>query len=134
MLEPDVVPDGCFPSDDNWTVTAPESCSEWYIDFYDQIKQKKAIEVIQNPGDLLFPSTYWHTAINIETSIAVTQNFVSSQNLFGVLNFLKSKFDDSLFFSFSDCLSKSHPQLIEAYNKKIEEENKPFSLFDTLLN
>ncbi len=84
LLPPHVIPPGVFPSADGWDVTTPESVIEWFIDFYHCMHEQgiKAVECVQNPGELIFiPSQCWHAAINLEETIAVTQNFVSDQNL-----------------------------------------------------
>ena len=47
------------------------------------------MEGIVRKGELLFvPRGWWHLAINLEESVAITQNFVSSVNLPHVLKFL----------------------------------------------
>jgi len=47
------------------------------------------VECVLQPGELLFiPNSWWHLAINLEESIAVTQNYVGKQNVLNVLNFL----------------------------------------------
>ena len=40
------------------------------------------------PGECMYvPSGWWHTVINIDDSIAITQNFVPKSKLAEVLNF-----------------------------------------------
>jgi len=75
------------------------------------------------PGDLLFiPSGWWHTALNLEESIAVTQNVVSSQNLSRVMNFLRSKKHQELYQAFQSGMKEHFP---EALAKVGEEITKP---------
>lgn len=83
----------------------PEAVVEWFLDFYGEIKKYNPIECVQRPGnhgnmckgieyigELVFvPSGWWHTALNLEESIAVTQNVVNSSNLHRVIKFLASK-------------------------------------------
>jgi hypothetical protein len=49
----------------------------------------KVFEGICDPGDVLFvPSGWWHCALNLEETVAVTQNFCSPRTLPRVLRFL----------------------------------------------
>ncbi len=76
---------------------------QWYTNFYEECRKgsPRALECIQEPGDLLFvPSTWWHTALNLEESIAVTQNFVSTHNLNRVAKFLRAKSNPDLWRHF----------------------------------
>lgn len=91
-------------------VSTPESVIQWYTNFYEEALSSalKPLECIQEPGlahliagDLVFvPSTWWHSVINLEESVAVTQNVVNSHNLLRVAQFLKKKQNPDLWNNF----------------------------------
>jgi len=139
LYPPDIVPPGVHPSPDGWEVATPESVVEWFVDFYDQVQKSavKPFECVTKPGELLFiPSGWWHTALNLEESIAVTQNFVSSQNLLKVNNFLKSKKKQELYKQFNLKLSENYPgllQKVEMKEKEWEQTKKKKTMWETLM-
>ena len=50
------------------------------------------IECVCAAGELLYiPNGWWHLAVNESESVAVTQNFVSQQNVLSVLDFLRQE-------------------------------------------
>jgi len=86
-------PPGVFPNEDYSQVISPASLMEWFTNFYEEAKNRKdRIECIVEAGELLFiPRGWWHIVLNLEESIAITENYVSETNLSHVLEFLKSK-------------------------------------------
>ncbi|KAK4749244.1 hypothetical protein SAY87_026693 [Trapa incisa] len=92
LFPPDVIPPGVHPSPDGAEVACPVSIMEWFMNFYDATKswKKRPIECICKTGEVIFvPNGWWHLVINLEESIAITQNYVSRRNLLNVLDFLK---------------------------------------------
>ncbi|KAL6842843.1 hypothetical protein ACP4OV_027156 [Aristida adscensionis] len=92
MFPPEVVPPGVHPSADGAEVTSPVSIMEWFMNFYSACKtwEKRPIECVCRAGEVVFvPNGWWHLVINLEESIAITQNYVSRRNLLNVLDFLK---------------------------------------------
>eukprot|EP00775_Hariotina_reticulata_P003876 gene3876-4131_t len=83
LFPPGTPPPGIYPSPDGADVAAPISIIEWFLNFYDEARQSK--------GEVLFvPRGWWHCVLNLTSSVAVTQNYVSSAGLGAVLAFLKT--------------------------------------------
>jgi hypothetical protein len=142
------------PKDDLGDVTLPVSLGEWFLSFYDEhrelmVRQERrrkklaavvaengqpphspplgAIECTVGPGELIFvPHGWWHCVLNLDRSVALTQNYVSSSNLSSVLHFLKDKQDhisgvrdrpdaiapSKLHAVFVEALAEAHPKLL----------------------
>ncbi|KAI9105734.1 hypothetical protein DFS34DRAFT_600652 [Phlyctochytrium arcticum] len=94
MFPPEVTPPGVYPSSDGSEVTTPLALTEWFLNFYGEAKSQavQPIECVCRAGEMVFvPCGWWHCVINLEPSIAITQNFVSKSNLPQVLRFLKCR-------------------------------------------
>eukprot|EP01090_Pellita_catalonica_P002890 TRINITY_DN12510_c0_g1_i1.p1 TRINITY_DN12510_c0_g1~~TRINITY_DN12510_c0_g1_i1.p1 ORF type:complete len:305 (+),score=47.07 TRINITY_DN12510_c0_g1_i1:613-1527(+) len=131
LYPPDIPPPGVIPQGE-LDVVCPISTIEWFIKFYPEHLRRfrelwmnarcplKPVEAVQQPGDILFiPNRWWHTALNLQESIAVTQNYVSDRNLPHVLAFLKAKEHPELFTNFS----KLYPEKVAAWESAQAESN-----------
>lgn len=140
LFPPERVPPGVHPSASGGEVTTPVSIKEWFFNFYDKIEEQEykpgsePLQGVCRAGEVLFvPNGWWHLVLNLEDSIAITQNYVSRANLINVLSFLKHKKDqisgchgrrkDRLYERFLDAVTKECPDL----NKESIEEQVSYS-------
>lgn len=118
LFPPDIVPPGVHPSPDGSEVASPVSIMEWFMNFYEATKSwtKRPIECVCKAGEVIFvPNGWWHLVINLEDSIAITQNYVSRRNLLNVLDFLNRPNACTLVSGTRDRVS-----LYEKFKNKIE--------------
>ena len=118
LYPPNYTPPGVHPSRDGWSVTTPLSLASWFLNFYDEARDPESVVkptlAVQKPGDVIFiPSQHWHTALNLEESVAVTQNYVSDANLPEVLDFLSRKEDTTLYHALKSHVDSAHPELLD---------------------
>lgn len=117
-------PPGVYVSEDQSEVTSPLSIAEWLLGFHSEARKTPGcIEGICREGEVLHvPSGWWHLVVNLETSIAITQNFVPESHLGNVLSFLKDKADQVSGFRkdvvdpysmFVERMKKEHPGLLD---------------------
>ncbi|CAA3032529.1 F-box At5g06550 [Olea europaea subsp. europaea] len=148
LFPPDVVPPGVYPSPDGAEVACPVSITEWFMNFYNATKswKKRPVECVCKAGEVIFvPSGWWHLVINLEYSVAITQNYVSRRNLLSVLDFLKrpnactlvsgTRDRVNLHDKFKDAIESSLPGTIDQLILKAEEKRmqpKKLSFWDSV--
>lgn len=76
-------------------------------------------------GELIFiPSGWWHSVLNIEESVAITQNVVSSENLARVLDFLPKKEKQDLFQRFTAAMREKYPDALKKAEESLSHSKK----------
>lgn len=90
----------------------------YFMDILPRIKRANApetlrcIELMQYPGDTIFvPGGWWHAVFNVEDTVAVTQNFCSSQNFERVWRKTRSG-RKRMAVKWLAKLEKEHPHLV----------------------
>ena len=83
LFPPNAPPPGVHPSRNGAQVVAPVSLLEWFQQFYEEARADgRMVEGVCGQGDVVFvPAGWWHLVMNLEETLAVTQNFVCEGNL-----------------------------------------------------
>ncbi|EPY29452.1 transferase, transferring glycosyl group [Strigomonas culicis] len=149
LFPPGATPPGVVPSENMAEVATPVSLSEWLLNNYDATVQqfrRLGYECICEPGDIMFvPSGWWHSVINLEDSVAITQNYVSESNLSNVVKFLRymkgsisginEDADDAteegtkrrqvgFAEQFITAMERKHPALMASVEERLQEEHR----------
>ena len=82
-------------------VQSPPSAS-WYCEVYPKLlPHQRPLEIMQRPGDIIFvPAGWWHLVLNLDDTIAFTQNYVSPSNLPLALTEMRSQ-SSQLYYNYS---------------------------------
>merc|ERR1719181_671511 len=98
LFRPGSPPPGVFPDEANTHTTSTSSIGEWYASFFGDASVDgeggddalpRRMECTVRAGEVLFiPRGWWHMAVNLEETLALTQNYASAASLPHVLDFI----------------------------------------------
>lgn len=126
MLPPTITPPGVGTDSEESEVTSPVGIAEWVMSgfFNDCLKIEECLIGVTFPNECMYvPSGWWHSVINIDDSVALTQNFVPLPNLTNVLNFFKNKRDQ---------ISGFRPNQVNSALKEILKTNLEYDVRNKL--
>lgn len=98
----------------------------WFMEVYPHLEDhERPIELIQEPGELIFvPTGWWHTVLNVTETIAVTQNWIDRFNFNVAWTEIKRTEPEKLAAEFGSRLIYVRPELFETYEKVMNDLEK----------
>ncbi|KAH4932944.1 tRNA wybutosine-synthesis-related protein 4 [Parastagonospora nodorum] len=129
-------PPGVIVSEDQSEITSPLSIAEYLLTFHELARQTPGCkEGICYAGEVLHvPSGWFHLVLNIEDSLALTQNFVPMKKLPDVLGFLrdqrgevsgfKEEVCDTAYELFVEKLQEEYPDILAEGLAELEKKSK----------
>ena len=128
-------PPGVILSEDASEITSPLSIAEYLLGFHELARETPGCkEGICHAGEVLHvPSGWFHLVLNLEESIALTQNFVPRKKVCEVLHFLRdspeqvSGFKDDVkdpYGLFVQKLGELHPDILEEGLRELNIKDK----------
>lgn len=129
-------PPGVILSEDHSEITSPLSIAEYLLTFHSLARQTPGCrEGICYAGEVLHvPSGWFHLVLNLEDSLALTQNFVPRKKLGDALGFLRDQRDqvsgfkddvaDKAYELFVEKLRERDPEILEEGLRELEKKNK----------
>ncbi|KAL6711909.1 hypothetical protein ACN47E_002952 [Coniothyrium glycines] len=129
-------PPGVIISADQSEITSPLSIAEYMLTFHELARQTPGCrEGICRAGEVLHvPSGWFHLVLNLEDSLALTQNFVPTKKLPNVLSFLRDQRSevsgfkddvcDTAYELFVERLRERCPEVLEQGLAELEKRGK----------
>ncbi|KAF2187764.1 F-box domain-containing protein [Zopfia rhizophila CBS 207.26] len=129
-------PPGVILSEDQSEITSPLSIAEYLLTFHSLARRTPGCrEGICYAGEVLHvPSGWFHLVLNLEDSLALTQNFVPRKKLADVLGFLRDQRDqvsgfmeevaDTAFELFVERLRERDPEILEEGLRDLGRQGK----------